>query len=642
MSNLKKLIGPVMAWHLAVLACVLFVPGYVGFSAPVWSLPGLNSLLITGLALAYLAGAVIHVFRVRLTGFQSEVLVLGATAAVVGLVLFLVLLTGKPEYSRPTLISAAVLMATGLIASLAISHVSQPSIVAIAAVGCVVILLGVGGSFLGSLLVQDGAESDVMTETISASRHTLIAQHYSGYVPPVRGPGASGGAITPVPENNGYFLVTADGRLFLFEFGSDSNLIVDDLGIRVPLNRDDFVQDIGQDVDTRGFRVADIATRFLDGRITVFVSHHVWDRQEKCFFVRISKLTLESIQPVSESDRPEWSTLFESSPCLPIVRARGTPFAGVQIGGNLEFLDDDHLLVTMGDHQFDGWYRDPNLVQDMSADYGKTLRIEIRTGDAEIMTVGHRNAQGLVVDTSGRIWSTEHGPRGGDELNLLQQDRNYGYPYHTYGTEYGSVIWPVDDEPLKSIDHELPVYSWVPSIGISDLIEVNDPSLERWNGNLLISSLRSESLWRVELTGDNHVAYVEPIEIGTRIRDLASRQDGALVLWTDQESIVRLTPATGADSGAAIFAVQCGGCHDDNRHRIGPHLKQLFTRGIGEARGYEFSEALSRIEGQWTEEKLHEFLAAPSKFAPGTRMAAEGIDTRATRDNIIEYLRRLD
>jgi cytochrome c2 len=313
------------------------------------------------------------------------------------------------------------------------------------------------------------------------------------------------------------------------------------------------------------------------------------------------------------------------------------------MGGNLEFLDRRHLLLTMGDLQFDGWYHDRNLVQDRKADYGKTLTIDLETGTAEIMTMGHRNPQGLVVDSSGRAWSTEHGPQGGDELNLLRDGDNYGYPYHTYGTEYGSVIWPATNrDALSRIDEHLPEYAWVPSIGISDLIQIDDPGFSRWRGDLLVSSLVGRAIWRVHLRGDGRVAYAEPIKIGTRIRDIAADGQGDILLWTDHYTLIRLTPAERADEGSAIFAVRCGGCHDDHRHRIGPHLNHLFDRGIATVSGYDFSQALQDVDGEWTAERLDRFLAAPQSFAPGTRMSISGIKDEHTRDRIIQYLRTLN
>ena len=107
-------------------------------------------------------------------------------------------------------------------------------------------------------------------------------------------------------------------------------------------------------------------------------------------------------------------------------------------------LDDSRLLFSVGDYQHDGWNREQMLPQNDDAEYGKTVLIDLNTGESSIHTKGHRNPQGLYVSPTGTIWSTEHGPRGGDELNMIMQGANYGWPLVTYGTEYGDKIWPLN------------------------------------------------------------------------------------------------------------------------------------------------------------------------------------------------------
>src|SRR5262249_55450968 len=151
-----------------------------------------------------------------------------------------------------------------------------------------------------------------------------------------------------------------------------------------------------------------------------------------------------------QPSEPDWHTVFESRPCLPLAVERGGSFAGEQIGGNLEALASGQLLLALGDHQFDGWYKTRELIQDPDADYGKTLLIDPQTGARTIFSVGHRNPEGLVVARDGRIWETEHGPQGGDELNLLVAGGNYGWPYRTFGTDYGSVDWPLSGKEPRA------------------------------------------------------------------------------------------------------------------------------------------------------------------------------------------------
>jgi glucose/arabinose dehydrogenase len=148
--------------------------------------------------------------------------------------------------------------------------------------------------------------------------------------------------------------------------------------------------------------------------------------------LRVSTIVLPE-SGASAAGPPDWQTIFESRPCLPVRLGRGAAFGGEQVGGNLEFLSERSLLLTVGDNKFDGFYHSPDYVSDPAAHYGKTVTIDLVTGEVAMFTRGHRNPQGLAIAPHGRIWSTEHGPQGGDELNLLQQGGNYGYPFHTYG-----------------------------------------------------------------------------------------------------------------------------------------------------------------------------------------------------------------
>lgn len=309
------------------------------------------------------------------------------------------------------------------------------------------------------------------------------------------------------------------------------------------------------------------------------------------------------------------------------------------MGGKLVALDEDRLLLTVGDHQFDGWYGTPNYVEDPSAPYGKTILLDVAKGTASIFTTGNRNEQGLEVDASGQIWETEHGPQGGDELNLLRQGQNYGWPNHTYGTEYGSVSWPLNEQSKGPATHTLPVFAWVPSIGISDLVAVRDSAFERWRNDLLIGSLRAHQLWRVRVE-EGRVVYTEPIHIGERIRSITGGR-AEFILWTDDETLVRLTPARALNKGAESFALSCGSCHRRLENGIGPNLQGVVGRSVASVHGFDYSKALRGLGGKWTEERLHSFLARPDSLVPETSMRFGGISDTATRSAIISYLRSM-
>jgi cytochrome c2 len=502
--------------------------------------------------------------------------------------------------------------------------------------------LGIAGLVFGLALValhtrEETAEGATRsTKTLAANEHLLTATTHSRHFPPRSNIATTGGALTADPHGDGYIFARANGQIYRLRWDHDGGLRITDSGARVPINIDEFDADVIVGVDKRSFRVADVLAQRQGAHTRLFTSHHFWKRGEKCFVVRVSSAVLLAA-PESVSSDAKWETVFETVPCLSIGAARGAAFAGEQIGGNLEFLGEDKILLTVGDHQFDGWYRPTNHVQDPRAHYGKTVLIDIRTHDWSIFTTGHRNPQGLTVDAQGRIWSTEHGPQGGDELNLLREGGNYGYPMHTYGTEYGSTVWPpgtgIGVDPLLT----RPLFAWVPSIAPTDLIAVTDPAFSGWQGDLLIGSLRARAVWRVRVE-HGRVVYAEPVLIGQRIRDITAGQ-GELVLLTDSDDIVRIRPDERMDAGAAAFTLHCGGCHDDAEHRIGPNLNGILNKAVASSAGYTYSPALRRSGGRWTEDRLHLFLADPQAYVPGTAMTLKGIRDTATRQAIIDYIK---
>jgi len=141
---------------------------------------------------------------------------------------------------------------------------------------------------------------------------------------------------------------------------------------------------------------------------------------------------------------------------------------------------------------------------------------------------------------------------------------------------------------------------------------------------------------------NDRVVFAEPIEIGERVRDIASSGDGDFVLYTDSDSIVRLTPLEGLDDGAAIFTARCGGCHHHRILRgIGPPLGGVVGRSVASLEDYHYSLSLQNIGGRWTREKLDAYLANPSAYAPGTTMYTEGITSAEARRGLIDYLSTL-
>jgi len=203
---------------------------------------------------------------------------------------------------------------------------------------------------------------------------------------------------------------------------------------------------------------------------------------------------------------------------------------------------DDVLYVTVGDYNQDNVFMDSEVLeaQNPNTDFGKIFRIDLRTKTKIMLSMGHRNPQGLVLTSTGQLLSTEHGPRGGDLLTEIRPGRNFGWPLVTFGTHYTTYDWP--DLKLRRPEQtfDKPLFAFVPSIAASNLIEIKGFD-SRWDGDLLISSLAARSLYRIHRDTDGHVVYSEPIRIGQRLRDIVSLPDGTPVVWTDDAQLQFVT-----------------------------------------------------------------------------------------------------
>jgi aldose sugar dehydrogenase len=222
-------------------------------------------------------------------------------------------------------------------------------------------------------------------------------------------------------------------------------------------------------------------------------------------------------------------------------------------GGRMAFLPDGTFALTIGEG-FE--YREK--AQDLTSDLGKIVRLNEDgsvprdnpfVGQAsvrpEIYTWGHRNQQGLIFDEqSGRLYETEHGPRGGDELNIIVAHRNYGWPVITYGMDYsGAYVSPYTQRPGL----EQPVIYWTPSIAPSGLAMYRGDKFPTWRGDLFVGALAFKHLRRVHLDEHGNVVDQEQLlnDLNWRIRDVRAAPDGYLYVCTDEADgrVLRLEPA---------------------------------------------------------------------------------------------------
>lgn len=236
--------------------------------------------------------------------------------------------------------------------------------------------------------------------------------------------------------------------------------------------------------------------------------------------------------------------IFEASP---------TKDTNNHFGARMVFLGDGTFALTIGDG-FE--YREQ--AQNKTVHLGKIVRLNEdgsvppdnpfvnEAGTAKgLYTWGHRNEQGLTFDpVTGRLWETEHGPKGGDELNLIEPGRNYGWPLITYGMDYsGAYVSPYTAKPGL----EQPVVQWTPSIAPSGTAIYRGDKFPAWNGDIFVGALAFKHLRRVHMDEQGNAVSQEQLltELGARIRDVRASPDGYLYVTTDDADgkVLRLEPA---------------------------------------------------------------------------------------------------
>jgi aldose sugar dehydrogenase len=235
-----------------------------------------------------------------------------------------------------------------------------------------------------------------------------------------------------------------------------------------------------------------------------------------------------------------------------IFRQDGPLSSGNHYGCRIVQANDGNLFVTLGEHFS---YR--NEAQNLGNHLGKLIRITPdgmalpdnpfvgRDGaKPEIWSYGHRNEQGLAINpATGDLWEIEHGPRGGDEVNIIGKGKNYGWPVIGYGIDYsGATI----HESAAKDGMEQPVKYWVPSIAPSGMTFYNGKLFPKWSGSLFTGALAGKMLVRLQLNGNSVTGEERLLQnLYERIRDVRQGPDGALWLLTDSSAgrILRVSPA---------------------------------------------------------------------------------------------------
>jgi len=388
---------------------------------------------------------------------------------------------------------------------------------------------------------------------------------------------------------------------------------------------------------------------------TLYVSHNYYDSERDCISHNVSKTNVIK-DGGSVAQLEEWTSLFAAEPCFdpaPAGFVSAVPYSGHISGGAIQDYDEDHLLITVGDYNHHGLGNMPKFAQDPETPYGKFVLLNKQTGDWSVYASGSRNPSGLFIDDNSTIWAVENGPEAGDELNVIREGANYGWPVVSYGIWYTEGYAFSDSiDAGRHTGFEEPAYSWIPAIAPSSILRLQTERFPLWRGDFLVGAMRGQGVRRLRLNRDSAVVYDEEIHLGHRIRDIDVLKNGIIVLLTDDHYLILLDDggpsfedpapdvavrmetlkrfdnmisgqAERADerTPAMVYDQHCASCHLLNRRsEIGPHLNELIGREIGGIEDYTYSGTLSEDSRKWTVPLLRSFLTEPEREFSGNRM----------------------
>lgn len=474
-------------------------------------------------------------------------------------------------------------------------------------------------------------------------------------------------AITHLPLERAWALAEADGHLLFAtrggQFGFVSGDRVATLDLQAPLGWDAFNRSaLASDpaFDIAQFRVTDLLTvQTAPHSFDLYVAHISF--ADECFRLAVHRIALATTPAGVEPRGEDWAPVFRTRDCIQ-PKQGGDLFAGAQSGGRLVLLRPGRLALSVGDFEFDGVHDLRAVSMDPASDLGKVHEIDLASGRARILTSGHRNPQGLLAARDGALWETEHGPAGGDELNLLRPGANYGWPRATYGMAYASTPtpWPLTPAPRPHEGYEPPRFAFLPSIGVSNLIEPDPREFPNWGEHLLVAALRGEALYLLRLA-QGRVVYSEPILMpGDRVRDIINLSDGRIAFSTDRGDIQIIANADAAPQapagrelaglaalpprlpqelgpnaneplsmqwGRRVFRAHCASCHSIvGRPGVGPSLDGVVGRRVGGQTAFNYSPALAGRHERWSKQRLRSFIRDAEALYPGVAMPAPSVD----------------
>ena len=281
-----------------------------------------------------------------------------------------------------------------------------------------------------------------------------------------------------------------------------------------------FIPSTRRMIDSR-FAINDIAVLSESASSArLLISYPRLNASRSCVEIAVDELALDRNRERARFVA-QW---FVSKPCVPVSAVQHT-------AGRFEVIDKNSVYLTVGDLGF-------TRIGDRKkrGDLGSVFRLTART--AEKISQGHRNPQGIVLYNNDTLMVSEHGPRGGDELNIVKKGNDYGWPFVTYGQPYGAGDYV---KPTKTGTHEgfvKPITYWVPSIAPTELVQLPNQGWGDWNSALVLGTLREQVLVFIALNQKLEVTSTQQIDVGQRVRDLDVFSDGSLIMSTDAGNLI--------------------------------------------------------------------------------------------------------
>lgn len=472
-----------------------------------------------------------------------------------------------------------------------------------------------------SLVMEKVAPPVTVIET---SRLPIVVK----YVALPKGFPAGAGAIARLGDK--LIIMSRMGDFYQYQSGVFSKIAWP----KLPNNIEEYIVSSLGPMNSDSLRASSIAYDESDHKVYVGYNKYVTPTKNRLI---VSSL---EIDPVTLKEIGKWEDLFESD----LVGAD----YGSQAGGGRVIVKNGNIYVSIGYAEqstiFDG--KIVPASQNPTYTLGKVFKIDTRTRKADLLSMGNRNVQGMAFTRSGDLLASEHGPQGGDEINLIQKGSNYGWPYHTYGTDYGQYNYTSPFAvPPKFVSSD-PLYAFVPSMAISPLMLIEEfhPA---WNGDLLLGSLKAQSLFRLVFRS-RRVIISEPIWIGRRIRDIAPYPENQIVLLTDDSFLAFLSVDThllrankkNAGYNFEPKLTRCLVCHHfeiSTPVSVAPSLRSVFGRRIGSDTFDKYSTGMKKVSGTWDKETLTAFISNPESVIPGTSMPNLGLSSGEV-DDIVKIL----